>query len=136
MNLSFISDDLLNKLLQGYDCANKGTSFEEHKASEPLVEDFPSEYEFFPRPAEANNVASSKSTIKTSVTSSFLGVQKDASSSKVVKADSVSNDEMKRIMNSSNHYEALGFPRRNSIDPIVLKKEYYKKVHSIFLLKV
>lgn len=127
LNLSFISNDLLNKLLQGYDCAGEGTSFKEKKSSEPLVEDYPSEFEFFPRTAEASNVTSSKSTVKNSVTSSFLGVQKDASSSRVVKVDSVSNDEMKRIMNSSNHYEALGFPRRNSIDPIVLKKEYYKK---------
>ncbi|XP_020575105.1 uncharacterized protein LOC110021107 [Phalaenopsis equestris] len=127
MNLSFISNDLLNKLLQGYDYACEHASCEEHKASEPLVEDYPSEFEFFPHTAEANNVASSKSTVKNSVTSSFFGVQKDASSIKVVNADSVSNDEMKRIMNSSNHYEALGFPRRNSIDPIALKKEYYKK---------
>ncbi|KAL0911075.1 hypothetical protein M5K25_019186 [Dendrobium thyrsiflorum] len=127
MNLSFISNDLLSKLLQGYDCATEGTSFEEQKASEPLVDDYPSEFEFFSHTSEASNVASSKSTVKNSVTSSLLGVQKDASSSKIVKTDSVSNDEMKRIMNSSTHYEALGFPRRNSIDPIVLKKEYYKK---------
>lgn len=127
MNLSFISNDLLNKVLQGYDYSSESKNFEGRKASEPPLEEYSGDFDFFPRTTEANNVASSKSAVKDSVSSIFLDVQKEASSSKVVKVDSASVDEIKRIMNTSNHYEALGFPRRNSIDPIALKKEYYKK---------
>ncbi|KAJ6797618.1 uncharacterized protein M6B38_312190 [Iris pallida] len=128
LNLSFISNDHLNKLLQGYDGgaagANEGTHFEEQKESEPVSEDFPEDTEFSPPTKEAEDVASCQSSCKTSVTSTVSNVQKDASCSKVVKAESTSVDEMKRIMISSNHYEALGFTRHNNIDPIILRKEY------------
>ena len=35
---------------------------------------------------------------------------------------------MKRILQSLNHYDALGFSRHKKIDAAVLKKEYRKKV--------
>ncbi|KAG0478829.1 hypothetical protein HPP92_013548 [Vanilla planifolia] len=126
LNFSFISNDLLNKLLQGCDFTSEGSNFEGQNESEPHVEDYPSHFEFFPPTAEANNAASSKSSVKTSIASNVLNFQKDASI-KVIKSDTASTNEIKRIMNSSNHYDALGFPRRNSIDLITLKKEYYKK---------
>ncbi|KAF3958918.1 hypothetical protein CMV_016219 [Castanea mollissima] len=36
-------------------------------------------------------------------------------------------DEMKRILNCVDHYEALGFPRHKTIDAKILKQEYRKK---------
>lgn len=124
LNLAFISNDLLSKLLQGYDGASENTHFEEQKESEPVVEDFPGDCECPSPTSEAENVTPSKSSCKTSVTPNVLNVQKDAPSSKVVKAESTSADEMRRIMNSANHYDALGFPRHKNIDPLILKKEY------------
>ncbi|XP_008796780.2 uncharacterized protein LOC103712133 isoform X1 [Phoenix dactylifera] len=128
LNLSFLSNDLLNKLLQGYDDTNEGSHFEEQKSSESFVEDFSADAEYTPPTNESENVASVKSSCTTSTVPTVLNTQKEASSSKVIKADSMSLDEMKRIMNSANHYEVLGFPRNKSIDPKILKKEYHKKV--------
>ncbi|KAJ6815503.1 uncharacterized protein M6B38_133385 [Iris pallida] len=75
LNLSFISNDLLNKLLQGYDGgaagANEGTQFEEQKESEPVSEDIPVDTEYSPPTNEAENVASCQSSCKTSVTSTL-----------------------------------------------------------------
>ena len=44
---------------------------------------------------------------------------------------SSSADEMRRILKSLNHYEALGFSRHKKIDDAVLKREYRKKVWSL-----
>ncbi|KAG0477151.1 hypothetical protein HPP92_013992 [Vanilla planifolia] len=79
LNFSFISNDLLNKLLQGCDFTSEGSNFEGQNESEPHVEDYPSHFEFFPPTAEANNAASSKSSVKTSIASNVLNFQKDAS---------------------------------------------------------
>ncbi|RRT36302.1 hypothetical protein B296_00058031 [Ensete ventricosum] len=95
LNLSFLSNDILNKLLQVYD---------------------------------AEEVVSSLSSCTTPKASYLTGIHKDASSSKVVIAESTSLVEMKRIMNSSNYYEVLGFLRNKIVDPQILKKEYHKKV--------
>ncbi|KAH7673807.1 Dnaj-like subfamily c member 14 protein [Dioscorea alata] len=127
LNLAFLSHDLLNKLLQGYDSAGESTNFEECKESEPVMEDFTEDFEYSPPTSEAENVSPCKSSSKTSSTPSLVSIQKDASSSKVVKSDSGSLDEMKRILNSSNHYEALGFPRNRAINCTILRKEYHKK---------
>ena len=128
LNLSFVSNDLLSKLLQGYDSVSEGTHFEEQKESEPVAEDFPGYSEYSPPTSEVENVTTSKASCKTSATPNILNIQKDAPSSKVLKAESTSMDEMNRVMNSSNHYEALGFPRHKSIDPLMLKKEYRRMV--------
>lgn len=133
LNLAFLSHDLLNKLLQGYDSAGESTNFEECKESEPVMEDFTEDFEYSPPTSEAENVSPCKSSSKTSSTPSLVNIQKDASSSKVVKSDSGSLDEMKRILNSSNHYEALGFPRYRAINFTILRKEYHKKVSYSFL---
>jgi len=45
-----------------------------------------------------------------------------------VKSDSSSLDEIKRIMDGSNHYEVLGVPRNRSIDQKTLKEEYHRMV--------
>lgn len=130
LNLSFISNDLLNKLLQGYDGASEGSHFEEQRETEPFVEDFTGDCEYAPSTSEAENVTPSKSSCKMSPTPNVLSIQKDVPSSRVLKAESTSMDEMKRIMNSSNHYEALGFPREKNVDLLLLKKEYRRMVCS------
>ncbi|MCH87314.1 chaperone protein dnaJ, partial [Trifolium medium] len=61
------------------------------------------------------------------VTTSVVDKQKEVLVNKVVKEETNSIDEMKRILKSLNHYEALGFIRNKKIDAAILKKEYRKK---------
>ena len=58
-----------------------------------------------------------------------IAQQMECSTSKQVTEETSSINEMKRILNSVDHYEALGFPRQKRIDATILKKEYKKKVH-------
>ncbi|KAK1278655.1 hypothetical protein QJS04_geneDACA023749 [Acorus gramineus] len=129
INLSFLSNDLLNRFLEGYDGMSEAKPFEEPKESEPFAEEF-SEDCSSPPSGEAENSSSCKSFCKTSSISNLVNVQKGPCESKVVKDDSSSLDEMNRIMGSKDHYEALGFLRHNNIDVTVLKKEYKRKVLS------
>ncbi|KAE8669656.1 cucumber peeling cupredoxin-like [Hibiscus syriacus] len=69
--------------------------------------------------------ASCKSSSKSATTSVIN--QKEFTAKRVVKEETSSTDEMKRILNSMNHYEALGFPRHIKVDAGILKKEYRKK---------
>ncbi|URE40528.1 hypothetical protein MUK42_06558 [Musa troglodytarum] len=128
LNLSFISNDILNKLLQVYDDASEGTHDGEQKEWEQFKEDFSVDSECSPPAEDAEEVVSSLSSCTTPKATYLTGIHKDASSSKVVIAESTSLVEMKRIMNSSNHYEVLGFLRNKIVDPQILKKEYHKKV--------
>lgn len=72
-----------------------------------------------------NTTASTTTT--TTTTTSVLKSQKEACPSQVVKEDKNSLIEMRRILDSADHYEALGFPRHKKIDAAILKKEYRKK---------
>ncbi|CAD5179968.1 uncharacterized protein LOC135641318 [Musa acuminata AAA Group] len=126
LSLSFISNDILNKLLQGYDGTDEGIH-EEQKEPEPFMEDFSVDSEDSP-PKEAEEVTSYMSPCTTSKASHLPSTHKDASSSKVVMVESTSLVEMKRIMNSTNHYEVLGFLKSKTVDPKIMKKEYHKKV--------
>ncbi|XP_010923686.1 uncharacterized protein [Elaeis guineensis] len=112
----------------GYDGTNEGLQFKEQKNSEPVVENLSADAEYSLPTSEDENVASFKSSYTTFRASTVLNIQKEASSSKVIKVDSTSLNEMKRIMNSTSHYEVLGFHRNKSVDPKILKKEYHKKV--------
>ncbi|KAI5444379.1 hypothetical protein KIW84_012852 [Lathyrus oleraceus] len=60
-------------------------------------------------------------------TASVVDKQKELLVNKVVREKTNSIDEMRRILKSLNHYEALGFNRHKKIDATVLKKEYRKK---------
>ncbi|KAI5414709.1 Bifunctional aspartokinase/homoserine dehydrogenase 1 [Lathyrus oleraceus] len=64
---------------------------------------------------------------KIAVTASVVDKQKELLVNKVVREQTNSIDEMRRILKSLNHYEALGFNRHKKIDAAVLKKEYRKK---------
>lgn len=127
INLAFMSNDALNYMLQWCDKASESSHFEEQKQSETVSEDeFSGECEYSIPTSESEKVHSCKSSSPTAVTS-VVDNQKEASGSKAPKEQTDSIGEMKRILNSGDHYEALGFPRHKKIDVTVLKKEYRKK---------
>ncbi|KAK1281402.1 Chaperone protein dnaJ 15 [Acorus gramineus] len=126
INLSFFSNDLLNHFMERYDGVSEERHSEEPMKSESFVEDFSRDCGSSPS-TEAENTSSSESFCNTSSVPNIVNVQNNTSGNKVVKDDSSSLDEMKRIMDSKNHYEALGFLQENNIDVTVLRKEYYKK---------
>ncbi|PSR95494.1 DnaJ subfamily C member 14 like [Actinidia chinensis var. chinensis] len=128
INLAFLSNDVFNYLLQWCDNLSESTHVEEQKESESFTEDdFSGECEFSVPIDEAEKLHSCKSSIKTPATSSIINKQKESSGKQVVREDAFSINEMKRILNCINHYDALGFPRHKKIDATLLKKEYHKK---------
>lgn len=132
IHLAFFSNDALNYMLQWCDNVSESTHFEEQKQSEPVVEDdFSGECEY-PIPTDESEKLHSCKTSSKPATSAVINDQKEPSSSKVVKEEISSADEMKKILNSLDHYEALGFPRHRRIDAAILKKEYRKKVDITF----
>lgn len=142
INLSFFSNDALNYMLQWCDNVRESTPFEQHKQPERVLEDdYSGDCEYsnpFDEPEKSYSCKSStthscKSTSRPS-TSFITNNQKESSASKVTQEQQTSSlDEMKRILNSSNHYEALGFPCHKKIDAAILKKEYRKKVDILYL---
>ncbi|KAG5255255.1 Terminal organelle assembly protein [Salix suchowensis] len=118
VNLTFFSNDVLNFLLQWCDNVSESTQSDEHKESETVLEDeFSAECEFSFPVDESEKVQPCKSSSKPVASSSV----------KVVVEETSSTNEMKRILDSVNHYEALGFPCHKRIDVAILKKEYRKK---------
>ncbi|CAN6335033.1 unnamed protein product [Urochloa humidicola] len=128
LNLSFLTNDLLNKLLQGYEGNTEEEQFEDMKDSDPVMDEFYRSCEFPPAPDSEPETVSSAKPYCSVPTQDVLHVQKEEPPSKVVKSDSSSLDEIKRIMDGSNHYEVLGIPRNRSIDQKALKKEYHRMV--------
>lgn len=127
LNLAFLSNDLLNQFLQGYDHVAEGTHSEEHKHSEPFEKNFPHDNDFFTPTTEAENIFEKKSCKVPSTTNS-VNISSSCSCSKVIKTDTSSVDEMKRIMKSLNHYEALGISQNESLNQSILRREYRRKV--------
>ncbi|KAF8082218.1 hypothetical protein N665_0844s0031 [Sinapis alba] len=133
MNLAFLSNDVFIRLLQWCDSVSEKTQPEEEpkKPETVLEEEFPGEFEYpsAPPPAEEpeKKVHENKSANKPASPATVVSNLKEVSSVKVVNVETDSADEMKRILDSLNHYEALGFPRHKKIDAAVLKKEYRKK---------
>ena len=136
INLAFLSNDILNFLLQWFDNVSESSHSEEQKQSETIVEDDFSEECEYPIPTdESENLHSCKSSSKPAVTTAVVDNKKELSVNKVVREQTTTTttttssiDEMKRILKSLNHYDALGFSRHKKIDAAVLKKEYRKKV--------
>lgn len=129
IHLAFFSNDVLNYLLQWCDNLSETTHFEEQKVPETFTEDnFSGEGEYSVPIDEAEKLNSCKSSCETPPTSSLVDKQKESSGKQVVREDTSSINEMKRILSSLNHYDALGFPRHKKIDAALLKKEYRKKV--------
>ncbi|KAF9588949.1 hypothetical protein IFM89_017628 [Coptis chinensis] len=127
INLAFFSNDVLSYLLQVCDNESEDIPFEEQKTSEPVTEDeFSGDSEFSVPTDEAENLHSCKSSSSASATSAFLNIQKNSSTTRVIKADTSSLDEMKRIINSLDHYEVLGVCRSSILTSTFLKREYHK----------
>ncbi|KAG6526795.1 hypothetical protein ZIOFF_016796 [Zingiber officinale] len=126
-NLSFISNGILNKLLQGYESTNRGACVQEEKEPEKVSEDASADKEYTPPSKEAEEVPPLKSSCTIPKTSNLSDVHKHASSSSAVMTESASLVEMTRITNSSNHYEVMGLLKYVNSDPKTLKKEYHKK---------
>ncbi|KAH0921681.1 hypothetical protein HID58_021699 [Brassica napus] len=133
MNLAFLSNDVFIRLLQWCDSVSEKAQPEEPKKPETVLEEeFPGEFEYpSPPPVEEvpeKKVHENKSANKPASPATVVSDLKEVSSVKVVSVEETgSADEMKRILDSLNHYEALGFPRHKKIDAAVLKKEYRKK---------
>lgn len=131
INLAFLSNDLVNHLLQWCDNLSENPHPEEQKESEPVTEDeFPGGCDYSIPAEEPEKPHFCKSSNKSTVTPSVINTQKESSVSKIVREEASSMDEVRRILNSKDHYEALGFPRHKKIDAAVLKKEYHKKVYT------
>ncbi|KAK1367218.1 dnaJ-like [Heracleum sosnowskyi] len=64
---------------------------------------------------------------KNAATPTVVEKQKEVSAIHIEKDAVISVDEMRRILGSADHYEALGLSRTNKIDAVFLKKEYRKK---------
>ncbi|CAL1385358.1 unnamed protein product [Linum trigynum] len=128
VHLTFFSNDMLNLLLQCCDNISESVPVEEQKDPETVQEDGFSPDCDFSMPTDASEkVHSCKSSSKPAGVSSVVSNQPESSTRKVVREDTSSVDEMRRILTSIDHYEALGFPRHKRIDAAILKKEYRKK---------
>lgn len=115
------------------DNLSETTHFEEHKEADSFTgDDFCAKCDYSaPTELEAEQeekLKSCKSATKPASPSSFVEKPKESAAKSVVREDLNSVIEMERILNSGNHYEALGFPRQKKIDVVLLKKEYRKKV--------
>lgn len=131
INLAFLSNDVLNYMIKWCDNLSESTHFEEHKDADSFTEDdfctkcdysAPTEVEL----EEEEKVKSCKSAT-TPAPSSVVEKPKESAAKTVAREDTDSLVEMEKILNSGNHYEALGFPRNKKIDVLLLKKEYRKK---------
>uniref|UniRef100_A0A5B6Z8I7 J domain-containing protein n=1 Tax=Davidia involucrata TaxID=16924 RepID=A0A5B6Z8I7_DAVIN len=114
INLAFLSNDLFNYLLQWCDNLSESTH------------SFSGESEYSVPSDDAEKLHSCKSSSKTAA-ATFVSYQRESSAKQVVREDANSFNEMKRILSSVDHYEALGFLRHKKIDATLLKKEYRKK---------
>lgn len=135
INLSFISNDILNYLLPLCDNVSESQQFEEQTESESITyDDISGKCDFSVPIDEAEKLQSCKSSSKAAATMTVISKQKESSVREVVREEASSVDEMNRILRSVDHYEALGFQRLKKIDASILKKEYRKKVYAFFFL--
>lgn len=132
INLAFLSNDVLNYMIKWCDNLSESTHFEEHKEADSFPEDdfctkceysAPTEVET----EEEDKMKSCKSATTPASPSSIVEKPKESAARSVVREDASSLIEMEKILNSGNHYDALGFPRHKKIDVVLLKKEYRKK---------
>ncbi|KAM3396477.1 hypothetical protein P3S68_005483 [Capsicum galapagoense] len=131
INLAFLSNDLVNYILQWCDNLSESTHVEDYKESEAFTEDdFSTDYESsvpVDEPEKVEKVHACKTFSDTASTSSVVTKQIEPPAKPVVREDANSIIEMKRILDSADHYEALGISRHKKIDTLLLKKEYRKK---------
>lgn len=126
INLAFLSNDLVNYLLQWCDNLSESTHVEDYKESESFTEDgFSTDYESsvpVDEPEKVEKVHACKIFSNAASTSSVVTKQIESPAKPVVREDANSIIEMKRILDSADHYEALGVSRHKKIDTLLLKK--------------
>lgn len=135
INLAFLSNDLMNYLLQWCDSLSERPHVEDYKESESFTEDdFSTDYESSVPVDEPEKVhaCKSKTFSDAASTSSVVTKLKEPPVKQVIREDGNSLIEMKRILDSADHYEALGVSRQKKTDAVLLKKEYRKKVCYFF----
>lgn len=132
INLAFLSNGILNYLLHWCDNLSESSQsipFEQHIETDSFTEeDFTTDYESSVPSDDTEKVHSCKSSSQPAITTTLVNKPKEPPAKQVAREDTNSLDEMKRILNSADHYEAVGFSRHKKIDTLVLKKEYRKKV--------
>ncbi|KAF5728212.1 hypothetical protein HS088_TW21G00357 [Tripterygium wilfordii] len=127
INLAFFSSDVLNLLLEWCDKMREATHLDEHKESKTAMEDdFSAECEYTIPTNEPEKQHTCNASSKPAGSSCVIKKQKELPATIAVK-ETNSLDEMKRILNSKDHYEALGYTHHKRVDASVLKKEYHKK---------
>ncbi|CAN6454577.1 unnamed protein product [Victoria cruziana] len=126
VNLAFLSNDLLDFVLQEYECVDEGSSPAHDAQANCSSEEFEYVSEHSSHSDDPIKFPSKASCQMPNVLQ-HVEVHKKASANKVVKEDTNSLDEIKRILGSKNHYEAMGLARNTSIDLALLRKEYRKK---------
>ncbi|CAH9052921.1 unnamed protein product [Cuscuta epithymum] len=135
INLSFLSNGILNYLLHRYDILRESSHYEEQQqqvepdSSFAEEEGFCTAYESSSAPPsdETEKLHSCKSSSKPAVITTTVMDKQEPLAKEVSREDLNSVAEMKRIINSVDHYEAIGFSRHKKIDSLLLKKEYRKK---------
>ncbi|CAH9083750.1 unnamed protein product [Cuscuta europaea] len=135
INLSFLSNGILNYLLHRYDILRESSHYEEQQqqvepdSSFAEEEGFCTAYESSSAPPsdETEKLHSCKSFSKPAVITTTVMDKQEPLAKEVSREDLNSVAEMKRIINSVDHYEAIGFSRHKKIDSLLLKKEYRKK---------
>ncbi|OAY81408.1 hypothetical protein ACMD2_01802 [Ananas comosus] len=125
LNVSSLSNYLLNVLLQGCDAPTENVNLDDEKESEsePVMEECSKNCEYSPSTSEPEHVTSSKASC-TTPTPTVSHTQKEAASSEVVRSDSASLEEITRIMTSSTHYEVLGFLLNKVLSDLTKKNSY------------
>ncbi|KAI4311346.1 hypothetical protein MLD38_036251 [Melastoma candidum] len=127
INLSFLSNDVLKYLLQCCDNISEKSQPEEEKDADILTgEEFSGESEFSCLDDEPEKPHPCKATCNQSAPTIDENM-KESTSNMSLRQAAHSSGEMKRILNSLDHYDALGLPRHKKIDVVILKREYRKK---------
>ncbi|KAK1406904.1 hypothetical protein QVD17_38513 [Tagetes erecta] len=149
INLAFVSNDVLNCMIQLSDNLSEKSHFEEPEIHKSFVDneksfvdyektfvddkktfvddEFVSESEFSLPNDETEKVHPYKSSTKPVATETVDDKQKEYLTIPLVKDGGEAINEMKRVISCLDHYEALGFSRYQKIDVVLLKKEYRKK---------
>ncbi|CAM8948843.1 unnamed protein product [Rhodiola kirilowii] len=129
VNLAFLSNDVLNYLLKCSDTTSESPPFNEEKEARTVPEeDVPAESTFSEPVDGTEKVNFCKSSSTAPATATIIDHKKKPVDSQMTREETNSMDEIRRISNCKNHYEALGIPRHKKIDVALLKKEYRRKV--------
>ncbi|GAB2230855.1 hypothetical protein Droror1_Dr00015150 [Drosera rotundifolia] len=126
INLAFLSNDAWIYLLRCCDNLNERSQCDEEKASHSTPHAESEEHQYSNSTDKSEKFHSNKSSHEAASPKRII-INQAERSTEVVKEGNCSLLEMKRIISSADHYDALGIPRQKKIDGLLLKKEYRKK---------